>query len=264
MNQNVTTACVSAIGQGHTSSGVPCQDSGLIAMAENGIVIGAIADGAGTAKHSDVGAKKVCEFTIEFLRAEFCPLIQSEQIDIDPCTHESLALECFNQVVEKLYKYSEQEDLDFRELASTLVAFIATPRFLTSIEVGDSFLIFKEASNNDYQLVSRPTRGEYVNQTIFVTHSPLPEQIKRNVHIFPEEAPLEFICAMTDGMEAVSIDRVTWKPGGQFFTPIHRATRLASGEDELNSYLEQILTMEELNRRSDDDKTILVACFTPE
>jgi len=46
----------SATGTSHKKQQLPCQDYGDFSISHKGI-LGAVADGAGSAKHSDVGAK---------------------------------------------------------------------------------------------------------------------------------------------------------------------------------------------------------------
>ncbi|WP_212720148.1 MULTISPECIES: protein phosphatase 2C domain-containing protein [unclassified Synechocystis] len=61
------TVCQSAIGSFHVETGLPCQDYGAYQTLGKDILIGAVADGAGSAKHSDLGAKVAVETAIQFV-----------------------------------------------------------------------------------------------------------------------------------------------------------------------------------------------------
>ena len=52
------TLCQSVVGSFHVQTGLPCQDYGDYKLLGQDVLIGAVADGAGSAKHSDLGAKK--------------------------------------------------------------------------------------------------------------------------------------------------------------------------------------------------------------
>ncbi|MFM6899886.1 MAG: protein phosphatase 2C domain-containing protein, partial [Microcystis panniformis] len=61
------TLCQSVVGSFHVQTGLPCQDYGAYKLLDQDVLIGAVADGAGSAKHSDLGAKITVEAALQFL-----------------------------------------------------------------------------------------------------------------------------------------------------------------------------------------------------
>ena len=55
-----------SIGVLHVQNDMPCQDYANYRQLEHGVIIGAVADGAGSAKHSDVGARLAVETTLQY------------------------------------------------------------------------------------------------------------------------------------------------------------------------------------------------------
>jgi hypothetical protein len=55
-----------AIGVSHQKQGMPCQDYGKYQILGD-VIVGAVADGAGSAKHSDLGATLVVESVVNHL-----------------------------------------------------------------------------------------------------------------------------------------------------------------------------------------------------
>ena len=56
---------MSIVGDSHISKCIPCQDYHAYKLLENGWVVAAVADGVGSAKHSEVASKMACEAVIE-------------------------------------------------------------------------------------------------------------------------------------------------------------------------------------------------------
>jgi len=61
------TLCQSVVGSFHIQAGLPCQDYGAYQVLGQDVLIGAVADGAGSAKHSDLGAKITVKAALQFL-----------------------------------------------------------------------------------------------------------------------------------------------------------------------------------------------------
>lgn len=57
---------VSETGSSHIKRKTPCQDYALSKKMSNGWTIGAVADGVGSAKHSEIAARLACETVIDF------------------------------------------------------------------------------------------------------------------------------------------------------------------------------------------------------
>jgi Protein phosphatase 2C len=71
------------IGVSHEKQGMPCQDYGKYEISHN-VIVGAVADAAGSAKYSDVGAKLVVDSVVSYL-SHIAKRIQKRKL----CTHSS-------------------------------------------------------------------------------------------------------------------------------------------------------------------------------
>jgi len=256
------TICQSAIGSFHVDMGLPCQDYGAYQTLGKDILIGAVADGAGSAKHSDLGAKVAVETAIAFL---------ADKINIPDGNKETLAInvtpeklnrickplfpQLLFQIQQQLERQAHEKQLKIQDLATTLLVFIATSKWLAAMQIGDGFILIKPLGEN-YQLLFQPDKGEYINETTFITSTNALEEMQ--IAVLAE--PVEFICAATDGVEKVAINYATWQPFSPFFQPLEQY--LQTTEEPLSADLKEFLEREDLNARTTDDKTLLLALWS--
>src|SRR4051794_20998761 len=81
---------VSVRGLSHVKSDLPCQDYAQWLSAGDGFFIGAVADGAGSAKESERGAKVACSAAISFLEKELPTLKTPDEDKAKDLCHEAL------------------------------------------------------------------------------------------------------------------------------------------------------------------------------
>lgn len=200
----------SSIGVLHHQKGMPCQDYSECRILEDGVIIGAVSDGAGSAKYSDKGSQLVVKTTLDYF-SKINKIIQKRK-KLQRKTHlhfcQLEAQRLFTKLVqekliERLQEKARQEGYSLQELACTLLCFIATPNWIAGMQIGDGFLVIRLAEEN-YELLFTPDKGEYANETTFVTSANALEDMQVRFIL----KPLEFICAATDGLERVAL-RVT-------------------------------------------------------
>jgi hypothetical protein len=249
----------SAIGTSHEDRGLPCQDYGSYRSFPD-LIIGAVADGAGYAKYAEVGAKLAVETTIAHLTTTETALQQqgfSWQKMRSPLgeTHaHHLFVSSCKQVMTEFEKQAILKNCDPKELACTLIAFVATPYWVAAMQIGDGFLAMRFAGEKEYQLAFKPNRGEYVNQTDFVTSANALSVMQ--VKVFPRSP--QFLCAATDAMETVAIVLKDWYPSPGFFGVLEQYMQESDRPEPEDSYLVNLLNSKELNQRTNDDKTLLL------
>ena len=275
----------SAIGTSHSKLDMPCQDYGDYKTIGDAIV-GVVADGAGSAKYSDLGAKlavntvlknvterdistitKLCRSKNNSnntskqknLVARVCNCLpnKDKQSNFKASSKQELN-KFFINIVEKVVAALEKEAANNKhsvdDLACTLLIIIATPEGIAAMQIGDGFITVRY-SNSQFQLLFRPDKGEYVNETTFVTSNNAIEDMKVKL----EPGRPEFICASTDGLERLAIRLSDWTPHNPFFKPLEQWLR--ETEDlESDEYLD-FLNSDELNARTDDDKTLFLCLF---
>ncbi|QDZ40871.1 protein phosphatase 2C domain-containing protein [Euhalothece natronophila Z-M001] len=256
----------SAIGTKHQEQGLPCQDYSNYRHYDD-VVIGAVADGAGSAKHSDVGAKLAVETTLSFLSG-------TEQFQKDPGFAQwskkpkkvdkpppnqvirQLATDLCKKVLTALTEEAENMDCQPEDFNCTLLVVIATSTWFAGIQIGDGFIVVRSEDQNP-ELVFKPDKGEFANETTFVTSEDVESQLQ--VKVLP---PQKFICVASDGLEAVAIRFSDWMAFPPFFQPLEECLEEETSQEEKEAYLQTFLESERLNQRTGDDKTVLLCLNT--
>ncbi|WP_255611310.1 PP2C family serine/threonine-protein phosphatase [Synechocystis sp. PCC 7339] len=159
------------------------------------------------------------------------------------------------KVQQELQHVTQVSKVEFPDLATTLLVFIATSKWLVAMQIGDGFILAKPVGEK-YQLLFQPDKGEYINETTFVTSANASAEMQ--IRVLAE--PLEFICAATDGVEKVAINYADWQPFPPFFQPLEQY--LQTTEQPLEEDLKEFLQRKDLNARTTDDKTLLLALWT--
>ncbi|MEH2237909.1 PP2C family serine/threonine-protein phosphatase [Nostoc sp.] len=248
----------SAIGTSHQNQGILCQDYGGYRIFDD-VIVGAVADGAGSAKYSDVGSKLAVETVLKcFSEINEYP----QKRDSQPLSKEEaqkLFAEIVNQVITELHNKADNEDYSVNDLACTLLVFVATSDWVAAMQIGDGFIVLR-SQDSEYQLLFQPDKGEFINETTFITSTNAVKDMQ--VEVISEKQ--EFICVSTDGLEKVAIRLSDWKPFSPFFKPLEEHLRKPVNSEDENKYLTEFLNSERLNSRTDDDKTLLLCLFDRE
>lgn len=249
----------SEIGTSHQKQGIGCQDYGNYRIFDD-VIVGAVADGAGSAKHSDFGANLAVETVLKCFaninespqkQAFFQPLCKEEA--------QQVFAKIVKQVITELQKQADEKDYSINDLACTLLVFLATPDWVAAMQIGDGFIVMR-SEDSEYQLLFQPDKGEFANETTFITSTNALKEMQ--VKVINEKQ--EFICASTDGLEKVAIRLSDWEPFSPFFKPLEEYLHEPVNREEEDKYLTEFLNSERLNSRTDDDKTLLLCLFDRE
>lgn len=231
----------SAIGKGHIDHNIPCQDAFSFSF-NNGLLVAAVCDGAGSAKSSDVGAKEcattVCNFLIEHFNGKSLVCDQA------------VFVECLTVVRNRLETCSRELDLSIRDLACTLVGAVLNEEGGCLFHIGDGIAVVE--LNDGSTVISLPENGEYSNETYFVTGSDWQDRFR--VDSF--SGITRNLVLMSDG--AMSFAAKDGKLFAPFMEPVTAYLSKVS-EAEGNVALHDTLADERTWKITSDDKTILVA-----
>jgi len=124
------------------------------------------------------------------------------------------------------------------------------------MQIGDGFIV-RRCQNEAPQLLFPPDKGEYINETTFVTSVNALEQMR--VCVLPGEPG--FICVSTDGLERLAIRASDCTPFPPFFQPLEEYLRETCEPEQEDEYIINFLDSDRLNARTDDDKTLLLCCY---
>ena len=243
----------SSIGTSHQKRQIPCQDYGQYLIA-NDLVIGAVADGAGSARYAEVGAELAVKTALFNLDA----WVKRNKVFLPIAELEARVLFSWvlATIVTELKAEAASRGCLLSDMACTLMTFIAAPGWIAAAQVGDGFIV-TGCRANQYQLLFQPTKGEFINETTFVTAANAEQEMQVCVRL--EEQT--FLCVATDGLERVALQLQEWLPFARFFQPLQDFMWTTSSPEQEDEYICNFLTSERLNARTDDDKTLLLCVY---
>ena len=126
-------------------------------------------------------------------------------------------------------------------------------------QIGDGAIVMKE--HDEYQVVFWPDQGEYANTTFFVSDELfLTHLVISRKDFLPEEVAL-----FTDGLQNLVLSFSKKAAHDGFFRPLFAAVRAHSGNRllDLSAHLKGFLSRSDINERTDDDKTLVLAVHVP-
>ncbi|MDB4912390.1 MAG: serine/threonine protein phosphatase [Gemmatimonadetes bacterium] len=246
----------SIAGLAHEKSGTPCQDAHSVQFlpSRSGtILIVAVADGAGSAKHSAQGSRIACDAAVEVVRRHI-----EREGDIANVQEESLHL-WFDSCAERVADRAAVLECENRDLACTLLLAVISPQRAVFAQLGDGAIVIER--NHSLDAVSWPQNGEFINTTLFIT-SPS-DRAELQTHIL-EEAIGE-IAMFTDGLEFLALEFAERRAHTPFFAPLLASTRmlLPVDTDSANAALGDFLASPPVRERTDDDLTLVLASRRP-
>lgn len=155
-------AQVTVQGRGHKIADKPCQDKTYILDSPPDCFVVSLADGAGSAEYSELGAQCVTQKICRVLNENFTRYFATEESG-------SVAEEILSFLVEDLKNLAAETDCEIRALASTLLAVAVKGKQFIGVHIGDG--VIGVLDENFLAVMSHPDNGEFINETIFVTSS---------------------------------------------------------------------------------------------
>jgi hypothetical protein len=236
-------------GPSHLADGTPCQDNHLVEIVGEDArraLVACVADGAGSAKHSDVGSSTACQTVVKHA-ARFL-----EAHDLSELQQEDVMLWC-DDVRSQLKERATEQDCNLREFATTLCGAIVGAELSVFFQIGDGAIILGNESL--YGIVFWPQSGEYANTTNFLTA----DEYHAQLEFIATTTRFSKVALMTDGIERLALQFDTQVPHVPFFDPLFRALRKTDDVTGLNEGLRGFLSSDSFHNRTDDDKTLVLA-----
>lgn len=240
---------VSCIGSSHVESGVPCQDASLAVHILPDSILLVAADGAGSAKFADEGAQIACNSIHEAISAH---VAEGGRLDALTADHVDRWLEA---VVARLHIQANAREVGVRELACTLVVAIASPSVSHFFQVGDGAIVVRREAG--LEPATWPANGEYANTTYFVTD----DRAQDNLFTALNQPPVEDVALLTDGLQTLALQFAERRVHEPFFEGFfhHLKQQPAGNSIHLSQLMQEYLGSPVVNKRTDDDKTLLLA-----
>lgn len=241
----------SIIGTSHVGTGTPCQDAcdyrSCILGTERVFLI-AIADGAGSAAASDIGSREAVDHLLNEISHCGRSLLQ---IDLE------LVEDWMLSARKRLEEVARNNQNKVRDLACTLMFAALGERCCIFGQVGDGAWVAQK-DGFGYDAATWPSGGEYANQTTFIT-SPNWKDVLQFV-VLP--GSLSHVAGFTDGLQHLALHFQSRTVHAPFFDPKFKALRSTYDETSLRAPLMDYLSSSAICERTDDDKTLVLACRT--
>ena len=146
-------------GHSHLRDGTPVQDRTKY-LSRGGVQVICLADGAGSASHSEFGAQAVADEACATLVDRFAEFAASED-------GARVKVQLLNQLLSKLNNTANRHGVEVGDLASTFLCVAVSGERFLGAHVGDGVVGY--VKNGQLRVVSAPDNSEFANQTTFVT-----------------------------------------------------------------------------------------------
>jgi hypothetical protein len=235
----------SVAGTSHRSRNTPCQDAFRADTfgPEGEWLVVVVADGAGSASHSEAGATRACEAI-----AGRIPALGPEVL----LTRDGI-LSLLDNVRDGLLLLAAEIDVAYRQVACTMLLAVVGPAGGVFAQIGDGAIVVGDGQN--YRPVFWPEPEEYANATDFLTDDEFADRLRFETIAEPVAEAAVF----TDGLQRLVLDFSTRSAHLAFFRPMFKQLRDAADAAALAGPFHGFLDSPRVNERTDDDKTLVLA-----
>ena len=195
---------VTLIGTDHIKNTISCQD--VVAEAsKNGVHVIALSDGAGSKKHSDIGATIAANTICDLMTCNF----DGYYISLEEDTHKNsmLGKDIVSEISRKIKVKAKRMNADYSDFACTLLFYVIKDDDFITGHIGDGLIVELHNVYKDVVITasSMPENNGGPNVTYFITDSDANE----NFRISSGKLNQNFKAAilMSDGPEEVLYDQ---------------------------------------------------------
>lgn len=230
----------------HRKRGQACQDKLCWNVTSHGVLLVAVADGAGSAEAAEAGAAMAVQSAVHAL-AE-CLQEASAQ------PSHGLLVEAAERASAAVRDEAERRQVPESHLASTLLLVAATPSQVTSLQIGDGAIVLREASRTLLRL-GAAQRGRFANETVFLCS----QDAIRHAVLGSFVGPWSELAVVTDGLEVISTTPGSNAPHGPFFHPLFDFAASQAEQAPAEQALHTFLSTPPVSELADDDCALVLA-----
>ena len=242
------TVGASVIGSSHTRTGKPCQDAHAIQAFNDEVLLLAVADGLGSAEHSEIGSRLAADTVLSVLAAS----LPADDLSAEACL--PMLETAFAAARSALEERAALEELELRDLGTTLICAVLAPQWVACAQIGDGAIVALQ-EDDSLLLLSSPQRGEYANETVPLTTQHALEKVRYNT----QPVAVKALAAISDGLQNLALQGTEYVPFAQFFTPFFNLVGQSTDAQIAQTKIEDFLSSERVLGRTDDDKTLVLA-----
>jgi hypothetical protein len=238
---------VAVQGLSHSKADLPCQDTVDWRHTASGELIAAVADGAGSARFSERGARLACEAALVFLENNLPK-------QLDPASSKILCEAVLAESRKAILQEAEDGNFLAREMACTLLILILGKNFAAAAQIGDGAIILRNA-NGELFAFTTPPSAEYLNETTFLTA----DDALQNAQFAFQPGPITGAVMFTDGLQMLALKLPDATPHPGFFKPLFNYLETENNMSRAKDQLQSFLTSPKIIQRADDDLTLFFA-----
>ena len=245
---------VSVTGKAHRAREQGNEDAIHCTRLEDGTLLLALADGAGSASNAAEGSRLAVDVALESLCRQLEAGFPGDGVS---SRGEALRLalsEVRTAVATRLREFRTSDRRRARDLASTLLLAILSEDALAVLQVGDGAIVARDGKG--WRRITAPLKGTHAGETIFATSRGAYRQAE--VECVPVEG-VSALALLSDGLEPVATDLASGEPHAPFFDPLASFVLKESGRERLEEDLEAFLSSERVQERSADDLSLILA-----
>jgi Protein phosphatase 2C len=256
----------SVTGRSHEATGKDCEDASDW-LTEPGLTCLAVADGAGSRPLSRVGASLAVRRALEtagvFAASQAATDTRAQTAStadgggtgraVDAADPAAWLRVIFADVRDQITVLAAADCRDAEDYATTLAVAVVTSEVIGIGQIGDTIAV--TGGGSSYQTAAPAPRGEYVNETTFITAAGALDELR--ITVLPA-AEVDSVFLSTDGLRFKILDDLA---AASPFTPFFEdLTAYARSPDATLDAVRRFLAG--LDDQSGDDKTLLAAVKT--
>lgn len=239
-------------GTSHDATGAPCQDDCFVDVITSGsgelVLIAAVADGAGSARRSEVGSGIACASLIAGMTETL------KSVGVADVGRENI-IAWLAGVREEIEVAARLGESDLRQFACTILGAAIGAHAAVFFQIGDGAIVASEGAA--LQPIFWPEAGEYANMTRFLTD----RDFAAHVMVSHVASAIDEVALFSDGLQRLALvfeDRSVHTP---FFEPMLRQLRCETPgpAERFVLPLLRFLSSPAVNARTDDDKSLVLA-----
>lgn len=240
----------SATGRRHRQQLQPCQDAVRWVSTPGGLLLAAVADGAGSAPCGEAGATTAVTAALAALTAN---ADTGATLGADTPARALLRL-AIDAALQSLRQAAGLRQAALGEYATTLLVCVAGTDGVAAAQIGDGAVLVGTAPDR-LETLTQPAAGEYLNETVFLTSEGALDRLQTAFWT----GRARHVALFSDGLQMLALKMPGAVPHLPFFQPLwawlSRLEDLEAGQRELLATLGSA----RFSERTDDDLTLLLA-----
>jgi len=237
-----------AKGVAHAADGSPCQDAFAYAPLGPDLTAISVADGAGSAPFSKMGAEIAVDRAVRYLRNV------SDLVNADTAVWPHAVRCAFDAARGSIADHARTQGRAAPEFATTLQVVLLGHDACCYGRVGDGGGVGR-VGGALVPLVPAPENG-YANETRFLT------SLDAEPEIFFRADRVSDCAVFTDGIQHLAMQLAQWKPHDPFFAPLFDFLRTSDDTTSAQDSLSQLLGADRFDCRTDDDRALVISVWT--